>query len=115
MNGFLERLLGNEDPMAEIVRHEMAYTKKVESYCFEHLSVEEDEAERSCLNDGLGRSALLHQQAKTIRRQIRSWGVLRHLYDDEILAKVGLRNVEAIEKFLTDSSELRRRFNTVVR
>ncbi|MDP3992847.1 MAG: hypothetical protein Q8Q05_01375 [bacterium] len=107
---FLKRLLGNEDPMVEVVRTELAYAKSVESYCFEHLSVEKSETERRYLNNTISRVASLRQQAKTIKRQDRSWGVLRRLYDKETFATVGLQNVEAIEKFLADSSKLRQCF-----
>lgn len=115
MNAFLERLLGNEDPMVKLVRDELACARSVESLCFELLSVESNEAERLYLNDGLSRVSSLRQQAKTIRFQMRSWGIWRRFYDDETFATVGLRNVEAVERFLADSSELRRRFSTVVR
>lgn len=117
MNGFLERLLGHkdEDPMAEIVRTELAYAKRVDSYCSERLSIEKNEAERLYLNNVLSRVASLQQQAKTIKRQDRNWGVLRRFYDEEIFATVGLRNLETVERFLTDSSKLRQCFWSFVR
>lgn len=115
MNAFLERLLGNEDPMVEVVRTELGYAKRVDSLCNESLTVEKNEAERLYLNDGLGRVASLRQQAKSIKRQSQSWTILRRLYDEETFATVGLRNLKELEKFLADSSELRRRFSSVLR
>jgi hypothetical protein len=114
MNAFFEKLLGKDDPTVQLVQTELAYAKSVESFCFERLSFEKNKAERLYLRNGLGRVASLRQQAKTIRRQIRSWGVLSRFYDEKTFATVGLRNVETVEKFLADSSVLRWRFRTVV-
>lgn len=105
----------DDDPVVQLVRDELAFAKKVESFCSDLLSIEEDAAERLVCQDGLGRVASLRQQAKTIERQDRSWGVLRRFYGKETFATVGLRNLESEEKFLADSTELRRRFSSVVR
>ena len=116
MNAFLERLLGREDPMVGLVRDELAFAKRVDSFFELALSVEDnDEAERELANDFLSRVASLRYQAKTIKRQDRSWGVLRRFYGKETFAIVGLRNLEAVEKFLNSSSELRQRFMLYVR
>lgn len=114
MNAFFEKLLGKDDPTVQLVQTELAYAKSVESFCWDLLSVEEDRAERLYCEDGLGRVMSLRQQAKTIRCQSRSCNVLRRFYDEETFATVGLRNLETLDKFFADSSELRRRFSTVV-
>lgn len=113
MKSFIARLLGNEDPTVKILRTELAYAKRIESLCNELLYEEKGETKRLDLNDVLSHVASLRYQAKAIIRQMRSWKVRGRFYDREKYETIGLWNLEAIDKFQKDSSELRRRFRIV--